>query len=56
VAKLPRIVNISDISIGDRKEIKDKGYFVVTSSFIIKTYMFIDKKEKTTEKPSEKTI
>ena len=43
VAKLPRIVNISDINMGDRKDLKGKG-FVVTTSCIIKTYMFIDKK------------
>ena len=49
VAKLPRIVNISDISIGDRKDLK--GRAVLTSSFTIQTYMFIDKKIK----PSEKT-
>jgi type IV pilus assembly protein PilO len=43
VAKLPRIVNISEITIGDRKEIQGKGY-PVTASCTIKTYMFIDKK------------
>jgi type IV pilus assembly protein PilO len=43
VAKLPRIVNISDISIGDRKETPGKGY-LVTATCTIKTYMFIDKK------------
>jgi type IV pilus assembly protein PilO len=48
VAKLPRIVNISDISIGDRKDAKGRG--LVTSSFTIKTYMFIDKKTKSSEK------
>lgn len=46
VAKLPRIVNISEISIGDRKEVQGKGY-PVTTSCTIKTYMFIDKKQKT---------
>jgi type IV pilus assembly protein PilO len=54
VAKLPRIVNISDISIGERKEVKGKGQ-VITSTCMIKTYMFIDKKEKVIEKVSEKT-
>ncbi len=44
VAKLPRIINISDISIGDRKEIKGKGP-VLNTSCAIKTYMFVDKKE-----------
>jgi type IV pilus assembly protein PilO len=48
VAKLPRIVNISDISIGDRKDLK--GRAILTSSFTIQTYMFIDKKIKPSEK------
>ncbi|PKN77449.1 MAG: hypothetical protein CVU52_00420 [Deltaproteobacteria bacterium HGW-Deltaproteobacteria-10] len=48
VAKLPRIVNISDITM-DRKEIKGKG-FVVNTVCIIKTYMFVDKKEPVGEK------
>lgn len=56
VAKLPRIVNVSDITIGDKKEIKGaakgatprKGN-IITSSCIIKTYMFIDKQNKTQE-------
>lgn len=50
VAKLPRIVNISDITMSDAKgkgKGKGKG---ITSTFIIKTYMFIEKKEKTSEK------
>lgn len=49
VAKLPRIVNISDISMGDRKEVKGKGY-VINTSCTIKTYMFVDKKEPVSEK------
>jgi type IV pilus assembly protein PilO len=49
VAKLPRIINASDISMGDRKDVKGKGY-VITASCTIKTYMFIDKKEKVSEK------
>lgn len=49
VAKLPRIVNISDIVIGDRKDIKGKGYAINTSC-TIKTYMFVDKKEPVSEK------
>jgi type IV pilus assembly protein PilO len=49
VAKLPRIVNISDISIGDRKEVKGRGY-VITTTCTIKTYMFVDKKERISEK------
>lgn len=51
VAKLPRIVNISEITIGDRKEIQGKGY-LVNASCTIKTYMFIDKK---TTSPVKKT-
>jgi len=53
VAKLPRIVNISDISIGDRKEVKGRGY-LLTTSCTVKTYMFVDKQEKTSEKKNEK--
>ena len=49
VAKLPRIINISDISMGDRKDVKGRGQ-LVTASCTIKTYMFIDKKEKVSEK------
>lgn len=48
VAKLPRIINVSDISIGDRKDVKGKGQ-LITASCTIKTYMFIDKKEKVSE-------
>ena len=49
VAKLPRIVNISDISMGERKDIKGKGY-VINTACTIKTYMFVDKKESVSEK------
>jgi type IV pilus assembly protein PilO len=49
VAKLPRIINVSDISMGDRKDVKGRGE-LITSSCTIKTYMFIDKKEKVSEK------
>lgn len=49
VAKLPRIINISDITMGDRKDVKGRGY-VITASCTIKTYMFVDKKEKSGEK------
>jgi len=51
VAKLPRIVNISEISMGDRKDVKGRGY-VITATCTIKTYMFIDKKEKAGGKSS----
>jgi type IV pilus assembly protein PilO len=43
VAKLPRIVNISNITMENRDV---KGKKKVMSSCTIKTYMFIDKKEK----------
>jgi Tfp pilus assembly protein PilO len=49
VAKLPRIINISDITMSDRKDVKGRGY-VITASCTIKTYMFVDKKEKNGEK------
>ena len=49
VAQLPRIINVSDIIIGDRREVKGKGHVVATTC-TIKTYMFIDKKEKVSEK------
>src|SRR5208283_2892216 len=52
VAKLPRIVNISDISMGDRKDVKGRGE-VITLLCTIKTYMFIDKKEKTGDNKSD---
>jgi type IV pilus assembly protein PilO len=34
---------------GDRKDVKGKGY-VINTSCTIKTYMFVDKKEKISEK------
>jgi type IV pilus assembly protein PilO len=49
VARLPRIVNISDITMGDRKDIKGRGY-VISASCTIKTYMFVDKKESVSDK------
>jgi len=45
ISKLPRIINVSDITMGDRKDVKGRGY-VITASCTIKTYMFVDKKEK----------
>lgn len=46
ISKLPRIINISDITMGDRKDVKGRGY-VITASCTVKTYMFVDKKVKT---------
>ena len=43
VAKLPRIVNVEQIVIGDAKNEKGGGRIVQTSC-TIKTYMFLDKK------------
>ncbi len=43
VAKLPRIVNVEEIVMGDAKDIKGKGW-VVRTSCTVKTYMFVDKK------------
>jgi type IV pilus assembly protein PilO len=57
LAKLPRIVNVSDITMNrvDSKE-DAKGKNLVTSNCTIKTYMFIEKKEKPVEKPGEKPV
>lgn len=49
VARLPRIVNISDIHMGDRKDVKGRGH-VISTSCTIKTYMFVDKKEPASDK------
>ena len=54
VAKLPRIVNISDITMGDRKDVKKGRGYRLTTTCTVKTYMFVDKKEKTSEKKNEK--
>lgn len=43
IAKLPRIINVEDITMGDAKVVKDKGR-VVRTSCTVKTYMFVDKK------------
>ncbi len=53
VARLPRIINISDINMGERKDVKGRGY-IITTSCTVKTYMFVDKKEKVSEKQNEK--
>jgi len=42
VAKLPRIINIEDISMSDGKDIKGRGRYINTSC-MIKTYMFLEK-------------
>jgi len=43
VARLPRIVNVEDITMGDAQDVKGRGRIVKTSC-IVKTYMFVDKK------------
>lgn len=43
VAKLPRIVNVEEIVIGEAKDVKGKGR-VVRTSCTVKTYMFVDRK------------
>jgi type IV pilus assembly protein PilO len=42
VAKLPRIINIEDISIGDAKDVPGRGR-VVNTTCVVKTYMFTEK-------------
>ena len=42
VARLPRIVNIEDISMGEVKDVKGRGRLMKTSC-TVKTYMFVDK-------------
>jgi len=42
VSKLPRIINIMDITIGDAKEVPVRGR-VVNTTCVVKTYMFTEK-------------
>ncbi|MDX9820532.1 MAG: type 4a pilus biogenesis protein PilO [Syntrophales bacterium] len=42
VAKLPRIVNIENISMGDGKDVKGRGR-IINTNCIVKTYMFVEK-------------
>ena len=53
VAKLPRIINVEQIAMGDGKDIPARGR-VVNTSCIVKTYMFLEKKTDGTQKPDEK--
>jgi len=43
IAKLPRIVNVEEIVMGDAQDVKGKGRIVRTSC-TVKTYMFVDNK------------
>jgi type IV pilus assembly protein PilO len=42
VARLPRIINIENISMGEGAEVKGRGW-VIKTNCTIKTYMFVDK-------------
>jgi type IV pilus assembly protein PilO len=42
VAKLPRIINIEDISMGDARDVPGRGR-VVNTTCVVKTYMFTEK-------------
>jgi len=53
VAKLPRIVNIEDITMGEGRDVAGKAR-VINTSCIIKTYMFLEKRADVTPKPDEK--
>lgn len=53
VSKLPRIINIEDIVIGEGKGTTAKAR-VISTSCVVKTYMFVEKKEDGTQKPNEK--
>ena len=43
VARIPRIINIENINMGDAQEVKGRGRIIKTSC-IVKTYMFVDRK------------
>jgi type IV pilus assembly protein PilO len=43
VARLPRIVNVEDITMGDAKDVKGRGR-VMKTSCTVRTYMFVDKR------------
>ena len=53
VAKLPRIINIEEISITQGKDGAGKATYIETSC-TIKTYMFLEKKEGPAQKANEK--
>jgi type IV pilus assembly protein PilO len=43
VARIPRIINIEDINMGEAQEVKGRGR-VLKTSCTVKTYMFVDRK------------
>ncbi|MFA6411653.1 MAG: type 4a pilus biogenesis protein PilO [Syntrophales bacterium] len=53
VARLPRIINIEDISIGDAKDVPGRGR-VVNTTCVVKTYMFTEKAGDKGGKPDDK--
>ena len=53
VAKLPRIINIEQVAMGEGKKVAGKGWAINTSC-IVKTYMFLEKKTDKTPKADEK--
>lgn len=55
VAKLPRIINIEDISMGNAKPVMGKGP-LLTASCVIKTYMFVQKTGEKEKKTDEKKL
>ena len=50
VAKLPRVVNVSDVYVAEHKgkDVKGRGN-ILTSTCTVKTYMFVDKKQSVSE-------
>jgi type IV pilus assembly protein PilO len=42
VARLPRIINIENITMSEAKDVKGRGW-LITTDCVIKTYMFVDK-------------
>ena len=53
IARLPRIVNIEDISMGEVKDVKGSGHLLSTSC-VVKTYMFVGKPDEKKSKADEK--
>jgi type IV pilus assembly protein PilO len=43
VARIPRIINIEDINMGEAQEVKGRGR-VIKTACTVKTYMFVDRK------------
>jgi type IV pilus assembly protein PilO len=54
IAKLPRIVNVEDISMGEGKDVKGSGGRLLSTSCVVKTYMFVGKPDEKKSKADEK--